>query len=79
MHLQIPENDHGLGTIPEKNDYETNMSVAEDLRNESSWQSEDSTELRYAGLVIEKQILDHAAFVSAVQFCETLTLESRTC
>ena len=64
----VPEKDHGA-----------HLSVSEELGNEISWQPEDSAELRYAGLVVEEQILDHAAFVSAVQFCETLTLESRTC
>ena len=63
-----PEKDHGA-----------HLSVSEDLGNEISWQPEDSAELRYAGLVVEEQILDHAAFVFGTHFCKALTVESRAC
>ena len=64
--FMVPENDHGA-----------HQSVTEDLGNEVSWQAKDSAELRYAGLVVEEQILDHAALVFGAKFCHALAVESR--
>ena len=56
-----------------------NCLCLEDLGNEAPWQAEDSAELRDAGLVVEKQVLDHAAFLFGAQVRKALAVKLCAC